>query len=59
MHSSRMRRMRTSRLLISYPIVSGGGGVCPGVVSVRDGGLPRGGVTQHAMGQTPPCGQNS
>ena len=51
MHSSWMRTVRcSSRLLVGG---EGGEGVCP------EGGVCPGGVSQYALRQTPPCGQNS
>ena len=64
MHSSRMRSVRSSSHV--YPSMHWAGeclprgvfaqrGVYPGgTMSVRGGGF----VSQHALGQTPPCGQS-
>ena len=46
--------MRTARLLtVSEHALPGGGGVCPGGCLPGEVVCP-GGVSQHAMGQTPP-----
>ena len=51
MHSSRMRTVRSSTRLLGGG-VSARGGVCLGGVCL--GVSARGGVSQHALGQTPP-----
>ena len=62
MHSSRMRtRPLVDRMLESASRGGGGvwcrGGLVPGGVWCQEGPGLGGGISQHALRQTPPCGQ--
>ena len=58
MHSSRMSTVRSSSRLLGGHLLPGGCLLLGVSASFGGGGLSRGCVSQHALGQTPPCGQN-